>query len=227
MTVKGYYPSLSLGFEILLGCVNVIAGTGLLAFALVILFNKIVQLMGLALLALLGVPIGILAITAGALALNGSCRESVPTVKAAFILSSITLLCIGGLVAYTFATANSLPQSGRKTWFSLDDKDKQIIQSNYACCGFNSLNEKTADCEPEITCGEPLVTDLGSKLKILVIMGAVVGGVQLGAILCGCCVWGKMRSQQEKKKRKNPLSLAEEARGGYKSKTSRKKSSGK
>ena len=226
MTVKGYYPSVSLGFEILIAVINILAGSALLIFGVVIMLGEVAQMEGLILVGVLAIPGGVLAIASGGLALTGSCKESVNAVKTAYILSIITLVVVGGIAGYTFSVGGGLQESARRNWFQFNDEQKKTIESHYACCGFTSAAEKSEGCEPEQTCGEPLVADLGGKLKVLAIIAAVVAGIQLGAILCGCCVWGRMRGQQEHKMRKAKITLAEEAQGGYKHK-GRGASSGK
>lgn len=81
MTLKGYYPSMSLGFEILLGVINVVAGCTLAVIGAMVVFNKSDVLCGFVYLGVAAIMAGAFVATAGGLAFFGSCREHVPSLR--------------------------------------------------------------------------------------------------------------------------------------------------
>lgn len=211
MTIKGYYPSASLGFEILIGFINILGGLALLIFSLYVMLGSVAKLQDLLLIGAFSIPGALLAVSSGVLALSGSCRESPGSLRASYIVAVITLLVVLGISGWAFILTSNVGDSSRRAWFSLSDEDKKAVESAYACCGFSSTSEGSEGCESAVICRTPVVADLGAKFKVLAIIAAVVGTIQLAAILCGCCVWGTMRSQQAKAMSKQGLSLEAQA----------------
>ena len=218
MTVKGYYPSMSLGFGILFSVINMLAGTAFVVVGIMLIFSKGTALVGLMYLGIGAIPAGILAIATGALVMTASCHESVSTMKVASTLAIVALLAGGGIAGYAFFLSKNLPTNARKAFLNLDDEQKKTIEVQYGCCGYTDVKEGSEGCSSEQTCSDPIVEDQGAWLKVTVIVAAVAAGIQLFQLCCGMIVSGKMRTQQEKKMRKAKLSLVEEAQGGYKGK---------
>ena len=162
---------------------------------------------GLLYVAIGSILVGTLGMAAGIFALNGSCDESVRTLNFAFWLSLVALLAGGGLAGYTFSVSGSLSTKTRTTWFSLPDERKQIVEAHYACCGFSSVDEKTDGCESQLACGDVFVEDLGNRIKVHIILAAVVAAIQIMAMTCGCCVANKMGKQQGRKEVKDAHKL--------------------
>lgn len=208
MAVKGYYPSLSMGFDLLFAVVNCFSSGALIVIGSMTLLTPTLRILPhMVYLGIGAIVVGILGLFGGILAMAGAYQESVSTIKTGFWLSLATLLAGGGLAGYAFSMAGGIQDSTRHTWFQLSVEQKQLIQSVHSCCGFNSTAEKTEGCEADLACVEPYMGEVGGRLKILIILTAVVTGVQLFALLCGCCLSSKVQKQEARKRAKEAHNL--------------------
>lgn len=201
MTIKGYYPSATLGFTILISVISMVAGSALIGIGVLTIFNKqMAVLRGVLYLGVGTIVLGILCLASGIFTISGSCKESVNTVRTGFAFCILTLLAGGGLAGYCFSVSGGLQNDARKAWFQLTDDQKKLIEGSYACCGFTSTAERTEDCESELACSEPYLQQVSTRIKIVTAMAAIGAGIQLMAILCAGCLFSKMRAQQANKR---------------------------
>jgi hypothetical protein len=133
----------------------------------------------------------------------GSCRESPVAMNTATAIAIVALLAGGGVAGYAFMLGKGLPEASRKTWYALKLPQKKELEKKYACCGFTTVEEGTPTCKPDHPCEKKVVAELAGRLKITVILAAVVVGMQVGVIFCTCCMGQKIQSQQSRKAAKD------------------------
>jgi len=211
MVLKGYYPSMSLGFTILLAGLNIVAGCAAIVFALLILFDKFSMALGMLYVTLIALVAGLVAIFAGIFAMVGSCQESPSSIRSSSYTSIAVIVLAGAAAGYAFALSGGLADTGRHNWLtSFADEQKRLMESKYACCGWDSKAESIKTCQSALPCVKPVVKAQGKKLLILAILAGGLAAIQLLAIFCDCCVAKKMKTQQNKDHHKSRLATMEE-----------------
>lgn len=91
----------------------------------------------------------------------------------------ITIFLAAGVGAYALILSGSVAENSRQAWYKLDVEQKQIVENQYACCGFNTFDEKTDGCEFDQTCDEPVVAELTGKIKFATVMAAICAVIQV------------------------------------------------
>lgn len=208
MTVKGYYPSMSLGFDLIFALANCLASAALIAIGSITFFSPTLKILpSIIYLSVGALIVGIAGLFGGVMSMSGAYQESVTTIKTGFWLALATFVMGGGLAGYALSMAGGLADSTRHAWFQMSTEQKQLIESSHACCGFNSTSEMTEGCEADLACAESYMDEVGGRLKVLIILAAVVTGIQLFALLCGCCVSNKIQKQEARKRGKEAHQL--------------------
>lgn len=223
MAIKGYYAAVSVGFQLLFALINLIAGTALVILGIVIMASEMMQLEGQILVGVLSIPVGLCAIAAGIMGIMGAFQESLNGVRAAYILAILTFLSAIGLGVYVYLSGTTLNESCRRTWHSLNQQQKQTIESTYGCCGYAFLADGTPGCQSTKTCNGPILADLGAKFRTMAILAAILAGIQVGAVLFECSVFSKLKERQNKMMKRSGITLAEQARGVKPSKKPKRK----
>ncbi len=117
------------------------------------------------------------------------------------------MLCIG-LVIYAILLKTNAAATTKIVWFKMSQTDREIFETNNACCGFNSAAEST-NCPYSASCAE-FFTKRANQIVMLGMIAAGVGaGMQIFAVLVICKFFSQLRAQKSRQRKK-------EARRAYK-----------
>lgn len=215
MTLKGFYPSLCLGFELCTSTVALVSGFALSIMGIFCVVNPIDKASGLNVLGFMAIALGILAATGCLITILGSCIESTRSIKYG---AGIGLFCgIMALIILIMAAlmSGSLNQTLAHAWNDLDPTTRGSIESEFLCCGYMSLTQASLDCQSDTICSEPVTAELKRKAEYVLYLCGLLLFFEFLSALLSAAVFSMMKKQKEKEMRKMGLNLQDEASDGY------------
>lgn len=224
MVLRGYCPSISLGFEILLAGLNIILGVGIIAIGIMCIVDPVEAAMGMSAEGWTCVGLGFLVLSAGVLGMMGSCGEMPRAIRYGTYCSAMVIIAGSVIAGMAYSSSKSMDNTLRIAWAKVDDAQRNVVEKHLGCCGYSSTTDKATDgCESETPCHDILVQQIGDMYTSVAMFVGIAAGVQILAATCGCCVFRKMKKQQKKDATKERKRMLKEGRKIEKEKHKRSK----